>query len=95
MNSSRRSISNTAFLFVLRGKLDRTALFIRFLFAKQVQYPRFKADNLEKNKALFDRVALLGKKHNCTPGQIALAWLLHRGDDVVPIPGLLRTLIVS
>jgi aryl-alcohol dehydrogenase-like predicted oxidoreductase len=53
----------------------------------QVRYPRFQAENLEKNKALFDRVAFLGKKHNCTPGQIALAWLLHQGDDVVPIPG--------
>ncbi|KAG0580523.1 hypothetical protein M758_4G181800 [Ceratodon purpureus] len=52
-----------------------------------VTYPRFQAENLEKNKALFDRVALLGKKHSCTPGQIALAWLLHQGDDVVPIPG--------
>ncbi|XP_024392790.1 perakine reductase isoform X2 [Physcomitrium patens] len=52
-----------------------------------VRHPRFQGENLEKNKALFDRVALLGKKHNCTPGQIALAWLLHQGDDVVPIPG--------
>lgn len=55
-----------------------------------VRYPRFQAKNLEKNKALFDRVAFLGKKHNCTPGQIALAWLLHQGDDVVPIPGTTR-----
>lgn len=54
---------------------------------RSIRYPRFQGDNLEKNKIFFDRVSLLGKKHNCTAGQLTLAWLLHRGDGVVPIPG--------
>jgi aryl-alcohol dehydrogenase-like predicted oxidoreductase len=36
------------------------------------------------------RVQELAKDHGCTPGQLALAWLLHQGDDVVPIPGTKR-----
>ncbi|KAG0605875.1 hypothetical protein M758_9G094600 [Ceratodon purpureus] len=49
--------------------------------------PRFQDENLEKNKVLYERVAALAKKYNCTPGQLALAWVLHQGNDVVPIPG--------
>ncbi|KAH0640316.1 hypothetical protein KY290_008992 [Solanum tuberosum] len=50
-------------------------------------HPRFSGENLEKNKALYTRFANLAAKHGCTPPQLALAWLLHQGDDVVPIPG--------
>ncbi|KAI3459426.1 hypothetical protein Pfo_016089 [Paulownia fortunei] len=50
-------------------------------------HPRFTGDNLEKNKVLYARFASLAAKHSCTPPQLALAWLLHQGDDVVPIPG--------
>jgi len=63
-------------------------------FAEQIRYPRFQGDNLEKNKIFFDRMSLLGKKHNCTPGQLTLAWLLHQGDEVVPIPGSPQPLAV-
>ncbi|KAG6535115.1 probable aldo-keto reductase 1 [Zingiber officinale] len=49
--------------------------------------PRFAAENLEKNKILYTRVENLARKHHCTPVQLALAWVLHQGDDVVPIPG--------
>ncbi|KAM0951829.1 putative perakine reductase [Dioscorea sansibarensis] len=52
-----------------------------------VQHPRFMGENLEKNKALYMRVEDLAKKHQCSPAQLALAWVLHQGDDVVPIPG--------
>lgn len=52
-----------------------------------VSHPRFKGENLEKNKIFYTHIANLAKKHGCTPGQLALAWLLHQGDDVVPIPG--------
>ncbi|KAG0613597.1 hypothetical protein M758_6G114500 [Ceratodon purpureus] len=52
-----------------------------------VLLPRFQYENLEKNKVLYERVAALAKKYNCTPGQLALAWVLHQGNDVVPIPG--------
>ncbi|KAJ7551026.1 hypothetical protein O6H91_07G130500 [Diphasiastrum complanatum] len=50
-------------------------------------HPRFKEENLEKNKVLYERVASLANKHHCTPSQLALAWVLHQGNDVVPIPG--------
>jgi aryl-alcohol dehydrogenase-like predicted oxidoreductase len=50
-------------------------------------YPRFVGENLEKNKHLFFRLESLAKKHKCTTAQLALAWVLHQGDDVVPIPG--------
>jgi len=52
-----------------------------------VSHPRFKGENLEKNKIFYTRIANLAKKHGCTPGQLALAWVLHQGDDVIPIPG--------
>ncbi|XP_020258251.1 probable aldo-keto reductase 1 [Asparagus officinalis] len=50
-------------------------------------HPRFNGENLEKNKSLYMRVVKLAEKHNCTAPQLALAWILHQGDDVVPIPG--------
>jgi len=52
-----------------------------------VSHPRFKGENLEKNKIFYTHIANLAKKHGCTPGQLALAWVLHQGDDVIPIPG--------
>ncbi|XAR57287.1 Perakine reductase [Bertholletia excelsa] len=50
-------------------------------------FPRFTGENIEKNKQLYNRLANLSIKHNCTPSQLALAWLLHQEDNVVPIPG--------
>ncbi|KAK2632197.1 hypothetical protein EUGRSUZ_L01877 [Eucalyptus grandis] len=50
-------------------------------------YPRFQAGNLDKNRVVYARMEKLAKKHNCAPIQLALAWVLHQGDDVVPIPG--------
>ncbi|XP_057842375.2 probable aldo-keto reductase 1 isoform X1 [Cryptomeria japonica] len=52
---------------------------------------RFKPENLKKNEILYERVSNIAKKHNCTPAQLALAWVLHQGDDVVPIPGTTKT----
>ncbi|WRX23390.1 NADP-dependent oxidoreductase domain - like 10, partial [Theobroma cacao] len=49
--------------------------------------PRFQSENLERNKILYLKVKKLAEKHGCTPAQLALAWVLHQGDDVVPIPG--------
>ncbi|KAM7273785.1 hypothetical protein ACFE04_028449 [Oxalis oulophora] len=53
----------------------------------EVSHPRFKGENLDKNKTIYTRVENLAKKHQCTPSQLALAWILEQGDDVVPIPG--------
>jgi aryl-alcohol dehydrogenase-like predicted oxidoreductase len=52
--------------------------------------PRFQGENFAKNLALVDAVEQLARKNACTPAQIALAWLLLRGDDIVPIPGSTR-----
>lgn len=49
--------------------------------------PRFEGENFEKNLALADRVTELAAQKRCTPAQLALAWMLNRRDDVVPIPG--------
>ena len=57
------------------------------LFIYQSGHPRFHAENLEKNKNIYDRIQSLAKKHQCTPPQLALAWVLQQGNDVVPIPG--------
>ena len=48
------------------------------------------AQNLAKNVALADRVRELAAEKNVTAGQLALAWVLSRGDDIVPIPGTTR-----
>ena len=49
--------------------------------------PRFQGENFDRNLELVRHVEQLAKSKACTPSQIALAWLLHRGDDIVPIPG--------
>jgi aryl-alcohol dehydrogenase-like predicted oxidoreductase len=49
--------------------------------------PRFQGENLERNLSLVSGVQDMARAKGCTPGQLALAWLLHQGDDVVPIPG--------
>jgi aryl-alcohol dehydrogenase-like predicted oxidoreductase len=52
--------------------------------------PRFTGDNLEANLALAAQVAEIADSKGCTPAQLALAWVLAQGDDVVPIPGTKR-----
>lgn len=54
------------------------------------QSPRFQGDNFRKNLDLADRVREIATEKNATPGQLALAWLLHQGHDIVPIPGTKR-----
>jgi aryl-alcohol dehydrogenase-like predicted oxidoreductase len=49
--------------------------------------PRFQGENFDRNLALVERVEELAAEKDCTPGQLALAWVLAQGDDVVPIPG--------
>ena len=53
-------------------------------------FPRFQGDNLATNLALVDQVRALATAKDCTPGQLALAWVLAQGDDVAPIPGTKR-----
>ncbi len=53
-------------------------------------FPRFQGDALRQNLALVDAIRALAERKGCTPGQLALAWVLAQGDDVVPIPGTKR-----
>ncbi|CAL5400721.1 unnamed protein product [Camellia sinensis] len=48
---------------------------------------KFTRQNLEHNRIFYLRIKELAKKHSCTPVQLALAWILHQRDDMVPIPG--------
>jgi len=50
-------------------------------------HPRFQGENFQKNLDLVQRVAELAREKRCTPAQLALAWLLAKGEDIVPIPG--------
>ncbi len=52
--------------------------------------PRFRGANLEANLALVRKVEAIASEKECTPGQLALAWVLAQGEDVVPIPGTKR-----
>lgn len=52
--------------------------------------PRYSPDNLPKNLAIVDIVANVASRHGVSNAQVALAWLLAKGDDVVPIPGVKR-----
>lgn len=52
--------------------------------------PRFEQQNLQRNLDLAKRVENLAKEKRCTPAQLALAWLLKQGEDIVPIPGTKR-----
>ncbi|MET3122060.1 aryl-alcohol dehydrogenase-like predicted oxidoreductase [Oxalobacteraceae bacterium GrIS 2.11] len=52
--------------------------------------PRFQGENFAKNLQLVDKVKEIAKRKGCTAGQLALAWVLAQGDDIVPIPGTKR-----
>jgi aryl-alcohol dehydrogenase-like predicted oxidoreductase len=52
--------------------------------------PRFQGENFQKNLDLVERVEAIAKEKKCTPGQLALAWLLAQGEDIIPIPGTKR-----
>jgi aryl-alcohol dehydrogenase-like predicted oxidoreductase len=68
--------------------IDDEADFRRYL-------PRFQAENRERNLALVERVREVADEIGCTTAQLALAWLLHQGEDVVPIPGTRRVRYVE
>jgi aryl-alcohol dehydrogenase-like predicted oxidoreductase len=52
--------------------------------------PRFQGENFRKNLELVEKVSALAKQKGATPGQLALAWVMAQGEDVVPIPGTRR-----
>ncbi len=75
-----------------RGFLTGTIRQVQDLDASDYrrQTPRFQAGNLAANLALVKRVEELAAKKGCTPAQLALAWVLAQGEDVIPIPGTKR-----
>src|SRR5437016_5713628 len=54
------------------------------------RHPRFIGENFAKNRALVERIEAIAEEKGCTPAQLALAWLLAQGPDVIPIPGTKR-----
>jgi len=52
--------------------------------------PRFTGENFAKNLAIVEKVKKFAADKGCTPGQLALAWVIAKGDDIVPIPGTKR-----
>jgi aryl-alcohol dehydrogenase-like predicted oxidoreductase len=83
--------------FVAYSPLGRGFLAGRFSSPAELEegdfrknHPRMQEDNFETNRELAERVKALAAEKGCTPAQLALAWVLSRGDDVVPIPGTKR-----
>jgi len=72
----------------LTGTIASTADFGEVDFRRVL--PRFGDEALAANQPLVDEVRRIAAAHDATPGQVALAWVLSRGDDVVPIPGTKR-----
>lgn len=56
----------------------------------RLKQPRFQEQNLARNLRLVEKVKSVAKAHGCTPAQFAIAWVMHSGSDVVPIPGTKR-----
>jgi aryl-alcohol dehydrogenase-like predicted oxidoreductase len=70
-NKSRENLSDGSFVSVLLVQFQ----------------PRFTVENLEKNEVLQAQVEPIAAKRGCSLNQLAHAWVLHNGNDVVPIPG--------
>ena len=83
--------------FVAYSPLGRGILTDQYVKAETVdesdphyRHPRFNKDNFQANRELILRVAAYADKKGCSPAQLALAWLIGRGDDIVAIPGTKR-----
>ena len=75
-----------------RGFLTATIKSVEALIAKdrRREHPRFFPENILKNNELIRFIEAIASAHKATPAQVALAWLLSRGTDIVPIPGTKR-----
>ncbi len=63
--------------------------------ARARRYPRFESENLAKNQVLVERVQAIAARKGVKAGQLALAWVLSKGDHVVPIPGTKRRIYLE
>jgi len=86
-------VALVAFSPLARGFLTGTLRDVTAFEEKDIrrQMPRFAPDNYAANLRLLDGFGALAREAGCTPAQLALAWLLARGDHVVPIPGTRST----
>ena len=75
-----------------RGFLTATIKTLDALLPKDRRrdHPRFEAANLDRNRSLLEPLETIAQRRTSTPAQVALAWLLARGNDIVPIPGTKR-----
>jgi aryl-alcohol dehydrogenase-like predicted oxidoreductase len=55
--------------------------------SRPTNFPRFSAENIDANAKLVKKFSALADKKGCSTSQLALAWLLKQGDDIIPIPG--------
>lgn len=80
-----------------RGFLTATIKTLDALLPKdrRREHPRFDPANLEQNVRLLKPIEEIAAAHGCKPAQVALAWLLGRGKDIVPIPGTKRRLFLE
>ena len=82
-------VAFVAFSPVARGFLCGAALDVTAFDAKDIRrsMPRFTPENYAANLKLLPAYHALAQEAGCSPSQLALAWLLHQGDDIIPIPG--------
>jgi aryl-alcohol dehydrogenase-like predicted oxidoreductase len=88
----RLGVGFVPFSPLVRGLLSATVRTVEGLPASDFRrdVPRFQPGNFERNLAAADRLAALGAQLGHTPSQLALAWVLAQGEDIVPIPGTKR-----
>ena len=91
------TLAELGIALVAYAPLGRGFLCGRFTSTEQLEEgdyrrygPRFTGENLQLNLLLAERVRELGAEKGITPGQLALAWVLHQGEHIVPIPGTKR-----
>ena len=82
-------VAFVAFSPVARGFLCGDLLDVNAFDAKDIRrtMPRFAPDNYAANLKLLPAYKAIAHEVGCTPAQLALAWLLHKGEDIIPIPG--------
>lgn len=89
----RLGVGFVAFSPLGRGFLAGGLQDVSLLDAKDIrrQMPRFEPANFARNLILLESLRRIADDVGCTPGQLALAWLLEQGPDIIPIPGTTRT----
>ena len=82
-------IAVVAFSPLARGFLTGRLCSISHLPPKDIRHnmPRFQPEHLPHNLSLLDGLSAIADQHGCTMGQVALAWVLARGEHIIPIPG--------